>query len=158
MYAAAILDEKGLWLLARIKRSKSGIYFLMQRDTPDWNPHASHHAKGVSHVRSYDWTHFETQRQRLDGSFRGVQTLFSMGISTAEEALYNIPCDAAKFDDVFQIPRDQFVAGEPHTLVADIIEPGQAAAPGPWKNIAIQRTYNDAVPWILVTLWSGLAS
>jgi hypothetical protein len=40
MYAAAILDEKGLWLLARIKRSKSGICFLMQRDTPDWNPHA----------------------------------------------------------------------------------------------------------------------
>ncbi len=158
MYAAAIFDEKGLWLLARIKRSNSGIYFLMQRDTPDWDPHASYHTSGTSHVRSYEWTHFETKKQKPDATFRGVATVFSMGISPGEEALYKTPCDAGKFDDVFPIPRALFVSGEPYTLVADIIEPGQAAAPGPWKNIVAQKTYKDAVPWILITLWSGLAS
>jgi hypothetical protein len=157
MYAAAICDDNGLWLLARVKRSRSGIYFLMQREIPDWDPHASHHTGGIRHVRSYEWTHFETQEQKLDATFRGVQTLFSMGISTGEEVLYTIPCDAGKFDDVFQIPRQLFVAGEPHTLVADIIEPGQGAAPGAWRDIVVQKSFQDAVPWILFTLWRGLA-
>lgn len=143
-------------LLARIRRTGSDGYFLMQRDASDWNPHASYHQSGISQVRSYEWKHFVTQKQEPNATFRGAATVFSMAISPGEEALYETPCDAGDFDDVFQIPRKQFVSGEPHTLVADIIEPCQAAAPGPWKNIVVQKTYTDAVPWILVTLWSGL--
>ncbi len=157
IYAVAIRDGNGLWLLARIRRSKSGIYFLMQRDTPDWNPHASHHQSGISQVRSYKWKYFETQKQKLDATFRGVATVFAMGISPGEEDLYKIPCDTGKFDGVFEIPSELFHAGEPHTLVADIIEPGMAAAPGPWVNIVGQKSFQDAEPWILVTLWRGLA-
>src|SRR5713226_2075645 len=140
MYAVAIRDGNGLWLLARIRRSKSGIYFLMQRDTPDWNPHASYHQSGISQVRSYKWKYFETQKQKLDATFRGVETVFSMGISPGEEALYNIPCNTGKFDDVFEIPRELFYAGKPHALVADIIEPGMAAAPGAWTDIVVQKS------------------
>jgi len=157
MYAVAIRDGNDLWLLARIRRTGSNVYFLMQRDDPGWNPHASYHESGISHVRSYKWKHFDGQGQRLDPSFRGVATVFSMGISPGEEASYKTPCDAGKFDDVFQIPIGQVLPGEPHTLVTDIIEPGMAAAPGPWQTIVIQKSFQDAVPWILVTIWRGLA-
>ena len=157
VYAVAIRNSDGLWLLARIRRSRSGIYFLMQRDPPGWNPHASYHQSGISQVRSYGWTHFRTQGQRPDATFRGVATVFSMAIPPGEEALYKTPCDTGKFDDVFQIPKEQFLPGEPHTLVADIVEPGMAAAPGPWRDIVVQKSFQDAVPWILVTLWRGLA-
>lgn len=158
MYAVAIRDGNDLWLLARIRRTGINVYFLMQRDTPDWDPHASYHQSGTSQVRSYDWTYFKTQKQRPDASFRGVATVFAMGIAVGEEALHKTPCDAGKFDDVFEIPIEQFVPGEPHTLVADIVEPGMVAAPGPWQHIVTQKTFKDAVPWILVTLWSGLAT
>jgi hypothetical protein len=101
--------KSGLWLLARIRRTAGNFYFLIQRDTQDWDPHASYHESGISQVRSYKWKHFATQKQTPDASFRGVATLFSMGISPGEEAVYKTPCDAWKFDDVFEIPIAQFL-------------------------------------------------
>ena len=157
MYAVAIRNGNGLWLLARIRRSRSGVYFLMQRDDPDWDPHASYHQDGTSHVRSYEWTHFETQRQKPDASFRGVETVFAMAIQPGEAALYKIPCDAGKFNHVFEIPIEQFPRGEHHTLSVDLVEPGKTAAPEPWKEIVVQKSFQDAAPWILATLWRGMA-
>jgi hypothetical protein len=41
MYAVALRAPDGLWLLARIRRSKAGdVYYLIPRDDPEWNPHA----------------------------------------------------------------------------------------------------------------------
>jgi hypothetical protein len=157
LYAIAIRSGDGLWLLARVRRSQAGdVYFLIPRDEPSWNPHASYHQSGISQVRSYRWKHFITQRQRPDGSFRGVETVFVLAIQPGEAYLHRIACIAKKFNGVFEIPIDHSPQDEHHTLVVDLIEPGIAAAPGPWREIVLQKAFQDAVPWILVTLWRGL--
>ena len=158
IYAVAIRNGDGLWLLARIRRSRTGdIYFLIPRDAPDWNPHASYHQSGASHVRSYNWKHLSTQRQKPDASFRGVETVFALAIPPGEAALHKTPCVTGEFNDVFEIPSEQFPQGEHHTLVVDLVEPGKTPALGPWRDMVVQKSFQDAVPWILATLWRGMA-
>ncbi len=158
MYAVAVRDDNGLRLLARVRRSKAGdIYFLIPRDDPDWNPHASYHQSGASFVRSYKWKHLSTQRQKPNCTFRGVKTVFALAIQPGEVALHTTPCVVGEFNEVFEIPSNQFPQAEHHTLVVDLVEPGNSAAAGPWKEIVLQKSFQDAVPWILITLWRGMA-
>ena len=158
MYAAALRADDGLWLLARIRRSKSGdVYYLMPRDDPDWNSHASYHKNGASHVRSYHWKNVPSQRQKPDASFQGVETVLSEAFNAGDVLHHRTPCDAEEFDQVFEIPIDKFPPDEHHTLAVDLVAPGGSAAPGPWKEMVIQKSFQDAVPWILVTVWRGLA-
>ena len=38
LYAVALRDSEGLWLLSRIRRSRKGdVYVLFPRDEPGWN-------------------------------------------------------------------------------------------------------------------------
>ena len=62
-----------------------------------------------------------------------------------------------EFVEVFEIPREQFAGDEHHTFAVDLVEPGRNAVPGPWKEMVVQKSFQDAVPWILVTLWRGMA-
>lgn len=157
MYAVGLRADDGLWLLARIRRSVSGdVYYLMPRWDPDWNPHASYHKNGVTHVRSYKWKHVPSQRQTPNASFRGVETVFAEAFNPGEVLRHRTPCVADEFDQVFEIPSEKFPPGDHHTLAVDLVEPEGRAAPGPWKEIVAQTSFRDAVPWILVTLWRGL--
>src|SRR2546428_12125560 len=55
MYAVAVRDG-GLFLVACIERSPSGdVYVLRPRNQPkEWNPHASYHASGQHHHKSFN--------------------------------------------------------------------------------------------------------
>lgn len=145
MYAVALRGHDGLWLLARIRRSRAGdVYFLIPRDDPDWNPHASYHRSGASLLRSYKGKHVSSQRQEPDASFQGVETVLSLAIQLGEADLHRTPCIPDEFTKVFEIPRVQFLANEHHTLAVDLVEPGKNAAPGPWKDIVVQKSFQDA--------------
>ncbi|MGH2372971.1 MAG: hypothetical protein ACRDIC_05770 [bacterium] len=86
-----------------------------------------------------------------------METVLSLAIQPGEAALHRTPCVPGEFTEVVEIPREQFLDDEHHTLAVDLIEPGNNAAPGPWKEIVVQKSFQDAVPWILVTLWRGMA-
>ena len=157
MYGVAVREDNGVRLLARVRRSEAGdIYFLVPRHDPNLNVHASYHQSGTWHVRSSGWKQLTTQRQQPSSSFRDAETVFAPPFQPGELAFHTTPCVVGEFKDLFEIPSSQFPQTEHHTLVVDMVEPGKSASAGPWKEIVLQKSFQDAVPWILVTLWRGI--
>lgn len=70
--------------------------------------------------------------------------------------MLSVPCVPKDFADVFEIPHERLPPDEHHTLAVDLVEPGKDALAGPWREVASQKCFQDALPWILVTLWRGL--
>ncbi|MGH9785256.1 MAG: hypothetical protein ACRD88_13825 [Terriglobia bacterium] len=156
MYGVAVRHDAGLRLLCCIKRAREGdIYYLIPRKERGWNPHVSYHRDGKRFVKSYDGKVLVSKVQRPDKSFRGTEGLFAMAIQPRELPLLETPCVADKFSEVFEITRDQFPPEELHTLAVDLVEPGYSTIPFLGKEAIAQRTFRDASPWILVTLWRG---
>ncbi len=157
MYAVAVREHTDLWLLCRIRRSSKGdVYVLFPRDEPSWDPHASYHKDGSRHVRSHGGKYLTNQCQKPDESFRGAESVFALAIQPGEAGMLNVPCAPGDFSDVFEIAGEQLPREEHHTLAVDLVEPGTGATAGPWREIVIQKSFRDALPWILVTLWRGL--
>ncbi len=171
----AIRDADGLWLFARISRAIDGsVSVSPPRDdrrfsaemtgTPlltPWNPHATYHASGEWHIRSYKDKPLKakpllsTQRQKLDTSFRGAETVWPLEIQAGEAASHDTPYTAGNFNGVFEIPIEKIPQGEHHTVVVDLVEPGKSATPRCGQKIVDQKTFRRDIPWILVTLWRG---
>ena len=85
VYGIAVRDDDGLWLLARIRRSRDGdVYYMEQSADPAVDFHVSYHNSGIRHLRSYGWKRFVSQLQRPDASFRGVETVFASGFPPGE--------------------------------------------------------------------------
>jgi hypothetical protein len=144
-------------LLCRIKRSRKGdAYFLMPRDEPGWDPHASYHRDGTRHVRSHGGKFLVSKVQKPDGSFRGTEGLYAMAIQPGEVPLLNTPCAREEFSEVFEIGGEQLPIEEHHTLAVDLAEPGYSDILVLGKEIVAQKSFQDSSPWILVTLWRGL--
>jgi len=124
IHAVSMRSAGGAYLLCRLKRAPSGIYYLIPRDDPDHDVHASYHVDGKHHVKSYGSRVLTTiQRQRLDGQFRGAEPLFAQAILPGEESMLTIPCDPGKFDTLLEIDAGHFTSGVHHTLAVDLVEP-----------------------------------
>lgn len=160
LYAVALRDSEGLWLLSRIRRSRKGdVYVLFPRDEPGWNPHASYHHDGTRHVRSHGGRYLVDQRPRPDATtFRGVESVFALALPPGDVALIRTPCQTHEFSDVFEIGREHLPLEESHALAVDLVEPGHGALAGRWREVVTQQSFRDAVPWVLVTLWRGFTS
>src|SRR5262245_34814768 len=53
-FAISVRDGADLWLFLSLKRDRKGnVYVFWPRDDPEWNPHASHHASGRAHHKSF---------------------------------------------------------------------------------------------------------
>ena len=156
IFALSMRSSNGLCLLCRIRRTPTGIYFLVPRSDPGHNVHASYHVDGMHHVKSYGRRMFPTQRQRLDGNFHGAEQLFAYAIPPGDEYLHTIPCRPERFNGVFALGPEHFASGADHTLTVDLVEANGTAILGPWQQQIWQESIRDAVPWILITLWRGL--
>ncbi len=157
VYAVAVRHNADLWLLCRIRRSPRGdVYFRIPRDEPDWDPHASYHQDGTRHVKSHDCRYIISNLQRPDQFFRGTESLYAMAIQPGEVTLLQTPCMPEEFSEVFEIDHPQIPPEEHHTLAVDLVEPGYSAIPVLGREAIVQRTFSDASPWILVTLWRGM--
>jgi len=155
--AIALRDGKSLWLLAVIKcASKGDFYYFMPRDYMKGFPHASHHKDGRTHIRSSGFKHVPWSGQKPNASFEGVGDLMAEGIQPGALAKYRMPCVESDYTDVWKIPLETLNDAEQHTLLAQLLQPGQESSPRlRWgKNVA-ERIFEDTVPWIRVTLWEG---
>ena len=153
-YAVAVRDGEELYLLIIVNREGDNVYVNSLRPAvPEWNPHASYHASGQHHVKSFNHRSFVRCRQRPDQNFRGIAAVEHLVIGPSNHRAINWPCRLSDFHDVFEIAQcDLPKAGR---LCVDLAEPG--AAPGmPFLGAKIvrQASFKDRVPWILVTLWS----
>jgi hypothetical protein len=89
-----------------VRKAASDVYLNFHRDhDPNWKPHASYHASGQFHHKSYDQKLLPpTVGQKPDSGFKGTKNLASFGLASGEHLLFKQLCDPTKFDEIFEIP------------------------------------------------------
>jgi hypothetical protein len=165
LFAIVIKDAEGPRLVARVARRALGVYYLIPRNAEDfaieadenWDPHASYHADGTLHVKSFNALVLTpVKKQPLDRSFSGGEPLFAQSFQPGELVALPSLTDVSRYLNIFEIPRDLVDATEHHTLAVDLLSPGTDRLPGPWQQVVTEHSFTDDVPWIHVTLWRGL--
>src|SRR4026208_2489367 len=103
--AIAVRDTK-LFLVATIVRSSyTDVYVNWPREhVRGWKPHASYHASGQHHQKSFGVKAIVKQREKPDTDFKGDANLARFGVSTDEYKIMNIVCEPNDFNEVFEIP------------------------------------------------------
>jgi hypothetical protein len=160
MLAAAVRDGNDLFLWIRIRRSDTGdIFYIFPtgRAGPEWkswNPHGSLHKDGCLHHKSFDRKFMTSKRQEPDSNFKATEHLVTRPISADEPRAFNVRCDPAEFSEVMEIPVGILSSKRYETFVAiDVTQPHGEAVITPGARILTQRAFDDAIPWIVVTVF-----
>jgi len=150
--AVAVRDGEELFLLLRIRRNRKGVFVLIWREDKGWDPHASYHADGQTHQKSFDRKSNVRQRQKPDVHFCGTENLLTMGVAADEPRAINDPCKPDQFSEVFEIPVAELSPEKYRSYIAvDLVEPGEPAISG--ARILRHTVFKDTVPHILVTFF-----
>src|SRR5260370_31833776 len=160
MFAVAVRDGTDLFLWLRLKRAPSGIYYMIptgrgdDRDWKKWDPHGSQHSDGRFHHKSFDNKIFPEKRQEPDANFTGTEQMVTRPISSDEPRAFGEICDPTEFHEVMEVPISMVSPKKYETQIAvDLTEPNGEPVIGPGAKILLQRAFNDAIPWILVTFY-----
>jgi hypothetical protein len=158
-YRHAVIMEDGTFVLVVSRRFKKreGVwecFVLMQRDNdpdpnePDWDPHATYHADGTYHQKSFNQKFMVQQRQPLN-QFKGSEHLGQfqgMGLAV---------CNPANFTSVLTVPNGALTSMSGSVLV-DLVEPGVLPAASHRQNlgqtIIVEKTYTECSPWVVVAI------
>jgi hypothetical protein len=155
LYGVAVRDGADLLLLLTVRRAPPGDVYVnipYQQD-PEYKPHASYHASGQRHAKSCNRKFHVVRRQAPDQNFRGSEVVECLAIGRGKHRAINLSCQLSEYHDVFEIEANDLP--QDGRLAVDLAEPGSAAfVPFPGAEIVRQKSFEDAVPWILVTLWS----
>ncbi len=148
-YAVAIEDGDELGLSFWIKRSQAGEVFLFYPRDREMDPHASYHADGTYHQKSYGVASMAQQRQPLNGSFVGTEHLGTFGGHGAGPRIVS----RDDWDDILVV-RSGILTARTGRIAVDLVAPDMppAAHHRELLRIVDERTYRDAVPWILVAI------
>ena len=160
MYAVAIQDGADLFLWIRLRRSADGdVYYTFPsgragRGWKKWNPHGSLHKDGRSHHKSYDKKFFAKAGQKPDFAFKGSENFVTRPIAADEPRAFGVHCNRKEFDEVMTIPVELLSPKKYDTqLVVDLTDANGSPSPNASMGKTVcQYKFNDAVPWILVTL------
>lgn len=159
MYGIVIARSDGdKRLFGRIRRSPKGdVYAVWAEDESPLNlakgsdPHASYHADGRLHSKTYDRAGIVRRVQVLDEQFRGSQPIEATNADRAVSP--TLPPLTGSLEDVFEIPLI-LLAGKANRFGAvDVLEPGvePVRVTGRDKVIA-EKVFQDEAPWIVVSL------
>ena len=165
MFAVAVRDSGGLFLLARIRRSpKGGIFVSYAHKEPkdsggpkewkNWDPHTSYHASGKLHQKWFGEKFIILDRPRPSSDFRGTVNLATLSVGRNVPRARAVICRPDQFSQVFEIPVSELRTGKNATYIAiDLVAPGSQPTLRPGARILRQETFDDAVPWILITVF-----
>jgi hypothetical protein len=159
-YAIAVRSDLELFLFLDICRTPQGdVYVNVPRDhNPSWKPHSSYHASGQHHYKSFGHTALIRQRQKPDKNLQGTENITTIGIASDEFCAIDTHCNPANFQQVFEIPIAELRSEKYCTMISiDIAEPGGQPIVTPGAKIILRATFQDAVPWVLVTLFDSCA-
>jgi len=149
-YAIAVRDGPDLWLTAWVKRTPKPEFFLMipRAKADGWDAHTSYHVDGAFHMKSFGRKFLAQTRQRLDGPFRGTETLGEYQ-GHGPKAVGAI-CDPAAFNGVVEVAPG--VLGPQHgAVVVDLVEPG--CEPIEFLGEVLEReTFRDFIPWLVIRI------
>jgi hypothetical protein len=160
-YAIAVRDTDLLLVVTVVRDPKTDIYVNWPRDQvdPRWKPHASWHASGQYHNKSSGVKVGSVrQRQKPDPQFHGTENLVCTVVSIEGVRNDNVPCTPLDFEEVFEIPATALLPGIGRMqLSIDLTEPTSLPlvpnSTCPRFKTVSQRTFRDAHPWIVVTLF-----
>jgi hypothetical protein len=160
-YAVAVRDGSDLLTVLTIKRDICGDVYsnpqALRRHIPNFEPHASYHASGQRHSKSFREQKavlVQKRLQRPDRNFRGTaQAGDDLLIGPDDPRAINLPCQRSDHDDVFEISYDDLKSTKHGRLCVDLAEPGAVPRPrSRTERIIRRKTFDDDVPWIIVTL------
>jgi hypothetical protein len=165
MFAVAVRDQNDLFLWTRLRRAAgTDIYYVLptgREHDPKWktwDPHGSWHKDGHVHHKSFNKKFFPTKRQKPNAEFKGTYNLITRGVASGEARSFGLPCDRTKFSEVMEIPANILSPKYPDYetyMSVDLCEPGQQPLlMGGREKILYQRIFDDAIPHILVTVYS----
>ncbi len=159
MYGIVIVrpgDDRRLF--GRVRRSSEGdVYAIWAEDESPMNlgkgsnAHASYHADGRLHSKSYDRTAIVNRLQVPGRQFQGTQPI---EITNADRARSpTLPPMTGHFDDVFELSLD-LITGKANQLIAvDVVEPGCEPIRVTGKDkVLAERVFRDEPPWIVISL------
>ncbi len=159
IYAIAIVHPDGRkHLFGRVRRSAKGdVYAVWAEDQSPRNlgrgsnPHASYHADGRKHSKSYDRTAIKKSLQIPDASFKGTEPIEA---TNADRGLsLTLPMLSGNFDDVFEIGSAQIAPTRNPSITVDVSEPGVPPIRLTGKDHVIaEKIFKDDIPWIIVSL------
>jgi hypothetical protein len=146
-------------LFGRVTRADAGDIYVnwevveapAKPGVAPWKPHASYHASGQIHSKSHNRIGIKKYRPVPNATFKGVQPIEA---TNADRALSNtLPCVAEQFDDVLEIDSALISGAQSQAVTVDAVEPGQIPIRLTGKDTVIaEKTFPDAVPWIVVSL------
>jgi hypothetical protein len=156
-YAVAIRDGNRLFWHLRITRHLDGdVYVITVADRAFRRraAKASYHASGRIHVKSYGCMVFPPRHgPPPDANFQGVQTFWG----TALAGPFQIRCNPANFDDVFEIPMTSvspdIATCRTHIEVSLVGKDDQPIAPDLRCLLWHRRFFKDRLPWIVVSVY-----
>lgn len=161
-YAVAVRDGD-LYLFLRLRRNPRGeIFAVIPMESPEerklWNPHASYRADGKHFQKSYDQKFSPRHGPRPDSTFQGVVWLMARPIAAREPRAFNILCKTEEFSEVFEIPVHELRLETYRTAIeVDLAEPQDVPImpvnATSRTQIIRQKIFQDAVPWIVATLY-----
>jgi hypothetical protein len=158
-FGVGVRDGAELFTVFRIRRSPQGdVYVNWPRGHPKHNPHASYHASGQHHQKSFNRKIDLVYRQKPDRSFQGTQRVAGTPLNTTDPRQWNDPSESADYDDVLEIPLSELRPETyRHTVTVDLVEPNHVADIVQEKRIVRQAVFKDVVPWIVATLFETWA-
>jgi hypothetical protein len=152
----AARDGADLFLVLSVCRGPKGdVYVNFHRDQdPNWKPHASYHASGQHHQKSHGHKALVRQKQKPDQQFTGSENVVTTGIAREEPRAIGKVCASADCSTVFELPLAELRPEKYRTFVSvDITEPGGQVIAAPGATIIRSAVFQDATPWIHVTLF-----
>jgi len=154
-YAIAVRDNADLWLFVVATRGSHGdVYSFRPIDEGRRNPHASYHASGVTHHKSYNKVSMRRMRQKLDATFIGAEWLDGSPISLQGARILRKPCRPERYAGVFEIDASEISPTYENCYTSiniDLVAPGHPPIP---SGIELRRIiFTDRVPHLLMTLW-----
>jgi hypothetical protein len=158
MYGIVVIRPGGdRRLFGRIRRSSKGdVYTIWAEDqsprnlAKGSNPHASYHADGRLHSKSYDRAAIIRRLQVPNQQFRGNQPIEA---TNADRAISpTLPPLTGSFDDLFEIPLDLISGKMNQSIAVDVIEPGGEPIRVTGKDkVLVEKVFKDEAPWIVVS-------
>jgi len=159
MYGVVIVRPGGdRRLFGRVRRSSNGdVYAIWAEDesprslAKGSNAHASYHASGRLHSKSYDRQAIVKRLQVPGPQFQGTQPIEATNADRASSS--TLPLMTGHFDDVFEVPLNLISGKTNQSIAVDVIEPRHEPIRVTGKDkVLAERVFQDEPPWIVISL------
>jgi hypothetical protein len=159
-FAVAVRDNDALRLFLSLKRVSSGDVYvdrLIDDDDGKRNSHASYHASGLMHHKSYNKASIRRMRQKPDAAFTGTEWVDGSPISLQGARILDKVCHLEEYAGVFEIDASDISPTYENcwtSIMIDLLAPGESPIP---SGFELRRMIiRDRVPYISITLCTTL--